>query len=128
MNRINIRSLSSLVKSSSGSLLRSTTTLPKPSLYKNAARFYAVEPTPDLDAYEQQLFTLLNKELDPEVLNVKDVSGGCGSMFAINIVSEKFNGLSLIKQQRLVNEVLKDEISKWHGLQLRTKALEKYNK
>ena len=62
------------------------------------------------------------------MLNVKDVSGGCGSMFAINIVSEKFNGLSLIKQQRLVNEVLKDEISKWHGLQLRTKALEKYNK
>jgi stress-induced morphogen len=128
MQRIGCRSLPSLVKSSSGSFLRRATALPKPSLYNNAARFYAVDPTPDLDAYEQQLFTLLNKELDPEVLNVKDVSGGCGSMFAINIVSDKFNGLSLIKQQRLVNEVLKDEITKWHGLQLRTKALEKYNK
>lgn len=92
------------------------------------ARAYSVEPTPGLDDYELELFGILNKSLNPEVLDVRDVSGGCGSMFAINIVSEKFNGLSLIKQQRLVNEILKDEIAKWHGLQLRTKALEKYNK
>ncbi len=43
-------------------------------------------------------------------------------MFAIRIHSPKFQGLSMIKQHRLVNEALKDEIAKWHGLQLRTKA------
>lgn len=94
----------------------------------NPTRFYSVEPTPGLGDYELELFDLLKASLDPEVLDVRDVSGGCGSMFAINIVSAKFNGLTLIKQQRLVNEILKDEIAKWHGLQLRTKALEKYTK
>lgn len=43
-------------------------------------------------------------------------------MYAIQIVSEKFNGLPMIKQHRLVNEILKEEIAKWHGLQLKTKA------
>jgi stress-induced morphogen len=54
-------------------------------------------------------------------LQVQDVSGGCGSMYAINVTSEKFRGLSMIKQHRLVNEILGEEIKKWHGLQLRTK-------
>jgi stress-induced morphogen len=53
---------------------------------------------------------------------VQDVSGGCGSMYAINVTSEKFRGLSMIKQHRLVNEILGEEIKKWHGLQLRTKV------
>jgi stress-induced morphogen len=53
---------------------------------------------------------------------VQDVSGGCGSMYALDIVSAKFKGLSVIKQHRLVNAVLKDEIKGWHGVQLKTKA------
>ena len=60
----------------------------------------------------------LQQELEPEVCKVQDVSGGCGSMFAINITSKKFNGLSLIKQHQLVNRILRDDISRWHGLQL----------
>lgn len=48
--------------------------------------------------------------------------GGCGSMFAIKIVSDAFKGIPMIKQHRLVNQVLADEIKKWHGLQLVTKA------
>lgn len=72
--------------------------------------------------YEQKVYDLLKTKLQPTDLAVKDVSGGCGSMFAINVVSPEFQGLSLVKQHRLVNEILKDEITKWHGLQLRTKA------
>ncbi|KAG9542047.1 hypothetical protein KCU86_g9605, partial [Aureobasidium melanogenum] len=53
---------------------------------------------------------------------VQDVSGGCGSMYALDIVSAKFKGMSVIKQHRLVNAVLKDEIKGWHGVQLKTKA------
>jgi stress-induced morphogen len=53
---------------------------------------------------------------------VQDISGGCGSMYAIQIESTKFKGLSVIKQHKMVNEVLKDEIKSWHGVQLRTKA------
>ena len=43
-------------------------------------------------------------------------------MYALDIVSEKFRGLSVIKQHRLVNSVLEAEIKKWHGVQLKTKA------
>jgi stress-induced morphogen len=53
---------------------------------------------------------------------VQDISGGCGSMYAIQIESPKFKGLTVIKQHKLVNQVLKEEIAKWHGVQLRTKA------
>jgi stress-induced morphogen len=55
-------------------------------------------------------------------LQVQDISGGCGSMYAIQIESPKFKDLTVIKQHKLVNQVLKEEIAKWHGVQLRTKA------
>jgi stress-induced morphogen len=44
-------------------------------------------------------------------------------MYAIEIESPKFAGLSVIKQHKLVNQVLKEEIAKWHGVQLRTKSI-----
>jgi stress-induced morphogen len=53
---------------------------------------------------------------------VQDISGGCGSMYALDIESPKFKGLTVIKQHKLVNQVLKEEIAQWHGVQLRTKA------
>ena len=43
-------------------------------------------------------------------------------MYALDIVSEQFKGLPVIKQHRLVNKVLEDEINNWHGIQLKTKA------
>ncbi|AOA63967.1 Altered inheritance of mitochondria protein 1 [Komagataella phaffii CBS 7435] len=75
-----------------------------------------------LDEYEQKIADMLQKEFNPTILSVRDVSGGCGSMFAIQVESAKFKGIPMVKQHRLVNELLKDEISQWHGLQLKTKA------
>ena len=43
-------------------------------------------------------------------------------MYALDIVSEQFKGLTVIKQHKLVNQVLKEEIAQWHGVQLRTRA------
>jgi BolA-like protein 3 len=53
---------------------------------------------------------------------VQDISGGCGSMYALDIVSRQFEGMTVIKQHRLVNKVLGDEMKNWHGVQMRTKA------
>jgi stress-induced morphogen len=53
---------------------------------------------------------------------VSDISGGCGSMYRLEIESAKFAGLSVIKQHKMVNAVLKEEIKGWHGVQLKTKA------
>ncbi|KAI5959109.1 hypothetical protein KGF57_002205 [Candida theae] len=77
---------------------------------------------PQMGEYETQIYNILQKEFDPVNLQVQDVSGGCGSMFAILVESPKFKGLPMIKQHRLVNDLLKDEIKKWHGLQLKTKS------
>ncbi|GME94142.1 unnamed protein product [[Candida] boidinii] len=82
-----------------------------------------LSPPLGMDDYELKIFEILNEKLSPKLLTVRDVSGGCGSMFAINIQSTKFKGTTMIKQHRLVNEILKDEISKWHGLQLKTNAV-----
>jgi stress-induced morphogen len=44
-------------------------------------------------------------------------------MYALEIESPKFNGLSVIKQHKLVNKILEEEIKGWHGVQLRTRAV-----
>ncbi|KAF1822104.1 bola-like protein [Dissoconium aciculare CBS 342.82] len=75
-----------------------------------------------LDENERKIFTILKDSFKPSKLEVQDVSGGCGSMYALDIVSEQFTGLTTIKQHRLVNQVLGEEIKKWHGVQLKTKA------
>lgn len=31
--------------------------------------------------------------------------GGCGAMYEISVISDQFQGMSIVKQHRLVNEV-----------------------
>jgi len=76
----------------------------------------------DLDPEESAIWDQLVESLSPTALAVRDVSGGCGSMYAIDVVSPAFKGMGLLKQQRTVNAVLGDRVKGWHGLQLRTKA------
>jgi len=79
--------------------------------------------TPEhLDEKEREIFEKLRNNLEAVELSVQDISGGCGSMYGIEIVSERFRGLSMLKQQRLVNEVLKEELKGWHGVQLKTRV------
>ncbi|RDI79414.1 Efflux pump [Venturia inaequalis] len=75
-----------------------------------------------LDEKEKAIFRKLTDGLQPTALEVQDVSGGCGSMYSVSITSERFKGLAVIKQHRLVNEILGEDIKSWHGIQLRTKA------
>ena len=39
-------------------------------------------------------------------------------MYAIEIASKAFKGLSVIKQHRLVNDLLQDDIKKMHGIRV----------
>lgn len=43
-------------------------------------------------------------------------------MYGIEITSEKFRGVNMLKQQRMVNAALGDQMKDWHGVQLRTKV------
>ncbi len=47
-------------------------------------------------------------------------TGGCGSMYSVNVTSPLFNGLTLVKQHRLVTEALSSEIAEMHGLTIKT--------
>ncbi|EQK99739.1 BolA protein [Ophiocordyceps sinensis CO18] len=69
---------------------------------------------------ERSVAALLAQKLQPTNLLVQDVSGGCGSMYAIQIESPLFRGHSLLRQQRMVNAALGDLVKSWHGLQIRT--------
>lgn len=73
-------------------------------------------PTEDIIKQE------LEEALRPTRLQVDDVSGGCGSMFNIEIASPEFKGKSQVKQQRMVNSILKKHIKNMHGLVLSTSA------
>eukprot|EP00200_Dunaliella_tertiolecta_P007980 CAMPEP_0202378256 /NCGR_PEP_ID=MMETSP1127-20130417/17472_1 /ASSEMBLY_ACC=CAM_ASM_000462 /TAXON_ID=3047 /ORGANISM="Dunaliella tertiolecta, Strain CCMP1320" /LENGTH=122 /DNA_ID=CAMNT_0048976519 /DNA_START=83 /DNA_END=451 /DNA_ORIENTATION=+ len=57
-------------------------------------------------------------------IEVEDVSGGCGAMYRIEVEASDFKGLPIVKQHQAVAAILKDDIAKWHGMQLTTRASE----
>ena len=82
----------------------------------------ALEKPDFLDEAESLIWGRLVEEFDPVELVVQDISGGCGSMYGIEISSEKFRGANMLKQQRMVNAVLGDLMKGWHGVQLKTRV------
>ncbi|KNE59297.1 hypothetical protein AMAG_03602 [Allomyces macrogynus ATCC 38327] len=80
----------------------------------------AALPEFDTDA-ERAVYLKLRSALAPTALEVRDVSGGCGAMYELNIESPQFAGMNKVQQQRLVNQVLKEDIAKWHGVRMTTK-------
>lgn len=115
----------------------------------STTRFTLTLLTPPKDANEGEayLFKKLVDGMKPTQLEVVDVSGninvpfykdlkrlfrntnipfsikgGCGSMYAVKIASPKFKGVPLVKQHRMVQDLLKDDIAKMHGIQIKTEA------
>ena len=80
----------------------------------------AIEKPDFLDDAESKIWDILVAEFDPKELIVRDVSGGCGSMYRIEISSDRFRRLKTLQQHRLVYGVLADLIESWHGAQLKT--------
>ncbi|KAL2912769.1 hypothetical protein HK105_207761 [Polyrhizophydium stewartii] len=77
---------------------------------------------PDYSPQERMLHEKLANQLQATKLNVQDISGGCGSMFTIEIASPMFHGMPLVKQHRIVNDILRDDIKGMHGIQIKTSA------
>ncbi|KAJ0395333.1 hypothetical protein P43SY_006395 [Pythium insidiosum] len=68
----------------------------------------------------------LSAQLEATHVKVLDVSGGCGAMYDVEVVSPQFVGLTRVKQHRMVNEALKQEIKDMHGLTIRTMTPEQF--
>ena len=89
-----------------------------PLLYMNVSRHFSASP------YEQAIVNKLMcaPELEtPTKVVVEDRSGGCGANFYILIESSVFKNLPRIRQHRLVQEILKDDIAKWHAVSIETR-------
>ncbi|KAH8118522.1 bola-like protein [Phellopilus nigrolimitatus] len=100
--------------------LRSTRRMQQNALPFAQRRAYSTPQTPPTDLEldgERLIKSKLAERFKPSQLQVQDVSGGCGSFYAITIASKAFAGIPMVKQHRLVNETLKEEISGIHGLQ-----------
>jgi stress-induced morphogen len=53
-------------------------------------------------------------------VEVKDVSGGCGSSFEVLVVSSQFEGKPLLQRHRLVNGCLAEELKEIHAFSQKT--------
>ncbi|XP_028798105.1 protein BOLA2 [Neltuma alba] len=68
---------------------------------------------------KEQVETSLTAKLNPSHMEVIDTSGGCGASFAIEIVSEQFEGKRLLERHRMVNAALGEEMKEIHALSIK---------
>lgn len=69
------------------------------------------------------LKTKIEQNLDAEFVDIEDQSNcNCGMKFQAVIVSPKFEGKPLLQRQRLVNEVLTEEMKHIHAFTMKTLA------
>lgn len=61
------------------------------------------------------LKSLIEDKLEATLVQVEDMSGGCGQAFAVIIVSPLFVGKNKLARHRLVNSALKEEIASIHA-------------
>lgn len=101
----------------------------KPALLRTQPSRQMSIPSTTVDSsLERKIEQLLTEKLQPTHLEVEDTSGGCGAFFRLLVVSPEFKGLSIVKQHRYVNELLRDIVTNIHGLTLVTKTPEGYEK
>lgn len=58
---------------------------------------------------------IIQERLLANLVQVEDMSGGCGQAFAVIIVSDAFKGKNKLMRHRLVNGALKEEIAAIHA-------------
>ena len=90
-------------------------------------QLFSSESVNNNEAPELKMENILREELGADHVKIEDISGGCGSMYKMFVVSEEFEGLNKIKQHRLVQRALASEIADMHGLILDTMPASKYS-
>ncbi|GMH14957.1 hypothetical protein Nepgr_016798 [Nepenthes gracilis] len=68
---------------------------------------------------KEEVESSLTSKLNPVHLEVIDTSGGCGASFAIEIVSDQFEGKRLLERHRMVNAALEKEMKVIHALSIK---------
>ena len=124
MHRSYANMLSRVIASSRSALARASAAPAAPS----AVRFCTPRSPMALASFssdaapEDAMTASLTQGLGATHVEVEDISGGCGSMYRILVVSDKFDGVRPVQQHRMVHDVLKAEIGDMHGLTVTTKT------
>ena len=75
-----------------------------------------IQPTPATMLLTTELFEqIIRERLLPDLVQVEDMSGGCGQAFAVVIVLDSFKGKNKLARHRMVNLALKEEIESIHA-------------
>jgi BolA-like protein 3 len=92
----------------------------------NNCRLFSSESVNNNETPESKMENILREELGANHVAIEDISGGCGSMYKMVVVSEEFEGINKVKQHRLVQRALANEIADMHGLILDTKPASQF--
>ncbi|KAF2576434.1 hypothetical protein F2Q70_00000597 [Brassica cretica] len=68
---------------------------------------------------KEQVEASLTSKLNPVHLVSQSIPAGCGSSFAVEIVSEEFEGKRLLERHRMVNAALEEEMKEIHALSIK---------
>ncbi|CAH2043479.1 unnamed protein product, partial [Thlaspi arvense] len=73
----------------------------------------------EMGVTKEQVEASLTTKLNPVHLEVTDTSGGCGASFVVEIVTEQFEGKTLLERHRIVNAALEHEMREIHALSIK---------
>eukprot|EP00041_Stephanoeca_diplocostata_P007270 m.101589 g.101589 ORF g.101589 m.101589 type:complete len:126 (+) comp16810_c0_seq1:224-601(+) len=82
--------------------------------------FHSTRHCDSKTAAEVSMEAKLTDVLKATFVNVEDQSGGCGAQYLVECESSLFEGLSTIKQHRLVSKALKEEVADMHAIRIFT--------
>ena len=95
----------------------------------NAQRLTRLSITPTLQVIkETDLIEAIQSQINCVKIDVQDISDGCGSNFAIDIVSDDFKGKRAVNRQRMVNKAIKPYLEEIHQLRVFTNTTEEAEK
>lgn len=90
-----------------------------PNIFQQQSKLITMTSGPTYSA--QYLTDKLKKSLEADHVDIEDLSNcGCGMKFDAILVSSKFEGQPILKRQRLVNEILSDEMKHIHAFTMQT--------
>jgi len=98
----------------------------KTSTFNNSETPFDIRHEGALTPLEKLLKSKLENAFEPTaIIKVKDISDGCGSLYMVDVTSTKFDNLMMVKQHRIVMDVLEDELKTWHGIHIVTHPVHK---
>uniref|UniRef100_A0A7E4UV82 BolA-like protein n=1 Tax=Panagrellus redivivus TaxID=6233 RepID=A0A7E4UV82_PANRE len=77
---------------------------------------------------QQTIKEKLELNLDTDIVQVHDLSDGCGDKYDIVVAAARFKDMNTLARHRLIHSILKQELKFAHAVTLHTFSIEEYEK